>query len=153
MIRRTEGPDEFGAQSSCPRLMGGRWGVGSCPSLQGSQDWLGAGVVPHPHPALCMFPNFVTLYVHHSLEPGDARPAGVEAIAVPFPPRSHFLPVPSISPPPSPKHRTPLSTRAPAPAQASQISLKVNEFPDQGPSGTQLRLPFSWQRLVSAERS
>lgn len=100
MIRRTEGPDEFGAQSSCPRLMGGRWGVGSCPSLQGSQDWLGAGVVPHPHPALCMFPNFVTLYVHHSLEPGDARPAGVEAIAVPFPPRSHFLPVPSISPPP-----------------------------------------------------
>lgn len=85
--------------------------------------------------------------VRRTPEPGEAPPAGVEVMAVPFPPRSHFLPVPSSPAAAATQASDPTFNQGPTPAQASQLSLKVDEFPDHGTSGAQLRPPAPWCRL------
>lgn len=66
----------------------GSWWAGKRPSLQGSQDWLCASAVSHPHPVRHTFPNLVTLCAPLSRARGSSTSS-----------RFHFLPVPS-----SPRH-------------------------------------------------
>lgn len=119
--------------------------VGSCP-LQGSQARPGASMVPHPHPHCTRFQTWLLPARAALPSPGKlGQPAGVEAIEVPFPLRSHFLPAPI----------TQASNRShpqshPAPAQASWLSLKVSAVPGHGTAalGCRLRpLGNGWCRL------
>lgn len=128
-----EGPDASGAQSSRPGLMVG--GEASFSPGGHRTGWVPPRS-PTPTPPCVRFQTW-SLCVHRSPEPGEARPAEVEAIGGSISYQSLAAPATQAS--------NPILNQVPAPPRASQLSLQVSEFPDHRTSGTQLRPP--WLRI------